>query len=346
MYAKKKKSARTGLLIVCAVVLGLILAVLVIGSYYAYSFLNQINRVEDIPAETLSHEEVEIILAETDSVDEEPDNDYQEMAPEEVTMPEEPAEVIVKEDHVYNILLIGQDRRPGQGRQRSDAMILCTINMDKKTLVMTSFLRDTYVKLPDYNGKKYGSNRLNVPYVVGGMEMLDECMLMNFGIQIDHNIEVDFSGFEKIVNTVGGVDIELTGAEANHLGGGLKKGMNRLNGEQALAYSRIRALDNDFGRTNRQRKVLLAIIEQVRNLNLTEILSMTETIFPMITTDMTNADIINYVIDIFPILLSLEITTQSAPQTGEYKGAMINGMSVLVPDLEAINSRLRETIGS
>lgn len=342
----KKRSTKKTILIMCAVVLGVVLAGLAAGTYYINSFLNQINRVEVIPEETLSHEEVEIILAVTDPVDEEPNEDYQEMAPEEVTMPEEPAEVIVKEEHVYNILLIGQDRRPGEGRQRSDAMILCTIDMDKKTLVMTSFLRDTYVKLPDYNGKKYGSNRLNVPYALGGMEMLDECMLMNFGIEIDHNIEVDFSGFEKIVNSVGGVNIELTGAEANHLGGGLKKGLNRLNGEQALAYSRIRALDNDFGRTNRQRKVLLAILDRVRNLNLSEILSLTETIFPMITTDMTNGDIINYVMDIFPILLDLEITTQSAPQDGEFKGAKINGMSVLVPDLEAINARLRETIGS
>ena len=344
MYGKKRRAKKT-ILIVCAVVLGLILAGLAAGTYYINSFLNQINRVENIPAETLSHEEVEIILAETDP-EEEPENDYEEIAPEEVTMPEEPAEVIVKEEHVYNILLIGQDRRPGQGRQRSDAMILCTVNLDQKTLVMTSFMRDTYVKLPDYNGKSYGSNRLNVPYAVGGMEMLDECMLMNFGIEIDHNIEVDFSGFEKIVNAVGGVNIELTGAEANHLGGGLKKGLNRLNGEQALAYSRIRALDNDFGRTNRQRKVLLAILERVKNLDLTEMLSLTETIFPMITTDMTNADIVNYVAEIFPILLDLEITTQSAPQTGEYKGAKIKGMSVLVPDLEAINTRLRETIGS
>lgn len=342
----RKKSAKKGILICLAIILGLVLAGLLAGTYYANSFLNQINRVEDIPAETLSHEEVEMILAETDPVEELPENDYVEMAPEEVTMPEEPAEVIVKEDHVYNILLIGQDRRPGQGRQRSDAMILCTVNLDKKTLVMTSFLRDTYVKIPDYNGKKYGSNRLNVPYVVGGMEMLDECMLMNFGIEIDHNIEVDFSGFEKIINAVGGVNIELTGAEANHLGDGLKKGLNRLNGEQALAYSRIRALDNDFGRTNRQRKVLLAILDRVRNLNLTEILSLAETIFPMITTDMSNGDIINYVKDIFPILLDLEITTQSAPADGEYRGAMINGMSVLVPDLEAINARLKETIGS
>ena len=224
-------------------------------------------------------------------------------------------------------------------------MILCTVNTDRKTLVLTSFLRDTYVKLPDYNGKKYGSNRLNVPYAVGGMEMLDECMLMNFGIEIDHNIEVDFSGFEKVVNAIGGVDIELTRAEANWMGG-VSAGMNRLNGEKALEYSRIRKLDSDFGRTNRQRKVLIAMLERVKKLSLNEMLELTETIFPMITTDMSNSDIIGYVMDFFPILLDLEITTQSAPQEGEYKSGRINGMAVIVPDLEMINTRLRETIGS
>ena len=342
----RRKSPKKTFLIICAAVLGLVLTGLVAGTYYVNSFLNQINRVDKMPEVTLSDEEIQSILAETDPVDEGPENDYEELAPEEVTMPEEPAEVIVKEDHVYNILLIGQDRRPGQGRQRSDAMILCTINKDAKTLVLTSFLRDTYVKIPDYNGRKYGSNRLNVPYAVGGMKLLDECMLMNFGIEIDHNIEVDFSGFEKIVNALGGVDVELTGAEANHLGGGLKKGENRLNGEQALSYSRIRALDSDFGRANRQRKVLLAILDRIRDMSMSELLSLTETFFPMITTDMSNGDIVNYVMDFFPMLTELEITAQSAPAEGEYRGAKINGMSVLVPDLEAINTRLRETIGS
>lgn len=341
MCAKKRSVKRTVLTLI-AIILGLILAGLLAATYYTNHFLNQINRVEDVPQPTLTHEEVEIILAETDPVEE--DFTGVVMEPEEVTMPEAPAEVIETGDHVVNILLIGQDRRPGEGRQRSDAMILCTINKEQKTLVMTSFLRDTYVKVPDYNGKRYGHNRLNVPYVVGGMEMLDECMMMNFGIKIDHNIEVDFSGFEQIVDAVGGVDIELTKAEAAWIGG-LKSGMNHLNGKLALEYSRIRKLDSDFGRTNRQRKVLTAILERVRDLSLTELISLAETVFPMITTDMSNSDIISYIKDFFPILLDLQIITQSAPQDGEYKSAMINGMSVLVPDLEMINARLKETIG-
>ena len=339
----KKKGAKKGWLIFLAVFLGLVLAALLVGTYYANSILNRINRFDNTLQETLAHEEVEQLLAETDPEDEEFTG--VELDPEQVTLPEAPAEVIEKPDNVVNIMLIGQDRRPGQGRQRSDAMILCTINTDKKTVVLTSFMRDTYVKLPEYNGKKYGSNRLNVPYAVGGMEMLDECMLENFGIEIDHNIEVDFSGFEQIVNALGGVDIELTGAEAAWIGG-VGSGMNRLNGEKALAYSRIRKLDSDFGRTNRQRKVLVAMLERVRNLSLKELLSLTDTIFPMITTDMSNGDIIKYVTDFFPMLLDLQLTTQSAPQDGEYYFGRINGMSVLVPDMEAINTRLKETLGS
>ena len=148
-----------------------------------------------------------------------------------------------------------------------------------------------------------------------------------------------------IVDALGGVDIELTGAEAAWIGG-VGSGMNRLNGEKALAYSRIRKLDSDFGRTNRQRKVLVAMLERVRNLSLKELLSLTDTIFPMITTDMSNGDIIKYVTDFFPMLLDLQLTTQSAPQDGEYYFGRINGMSVLVPDMEAINTRLKETLGS
>ena len=339
----KKKSAKKSFMIVLSIVLALVLAIMLAGTYYASTFLNRINRVEDVPQETLTHEEVELILAETDPVEEEFTGET--LNPEDVTLPEEPVEVIEKKDEVVNILLIGQDRRPGQGRQRSDAMILCTINKDQKTLTMTSFLRDTYVMLPEYNGQKYGGNRLNVPYAVGGMEMLDQCLLDNFGVVVDHNIEVDFSGFEKIVNALGGVDIELTATEAAWIGG-VGSGMNRLNGEKALEYSRIRKLDSDFGRANRQRKVLMAMMERARNLSLNELRELTDTIFPMLTTDMSNGDIIKYVMDFFPLLMDLQITTQSVPQDGEYYFGHVNGMSVLIPDMEKINTRLRDTIGS
>lgn len=342
MCAKKKRGGK--ILIVLAVLLALCLAGLVGVTYFANSFLNRINRPADVPMETLSEEELELILSATDPV-EEWDVQLEELNPEEVVLPEAAPENIEKPEHVINILLIGQDRRPGEGRQRSDAMILCTINKEKRTLTMTSFLRDTYVKIPEFNGKKYSDNRLNVPYVIGGMEMLDECLMLNFGIEVDHNIEVDFSAFEKIVDAMGGVDIELTRAEANWIGG-VSSGMNRLDGKKALEYARIRKLDSDFGRTNRQRNVLNAMLARIESLSVNEVIGLVGTIFPMITTDMTNGDILNYVKDLFPLIMTYQVVNQSVPADGEYRGGTIRGMSVLVPDLEKINARLRETIGS
>ena len=341
--AGSKKPMKKGLLIFLCIFLGIVLVGLIGITIFANSFLGKINRF-DKEQETLSDEQIESLLNETDPTEEGFEGEV--LRPEDVTLPENDAELIEKTEDVVHIMLIGQDRRPNQGRTRSDAMILCTVNTQKKTLVMTSFMRDTYVKIPDVNGKRYGKNRLNVPYALGGMDSLAECMVMNFGIEVDHFIEVDFSQFEQIVDAIGGVDIELTSSEAYRLGGGMREGMNHLNGKHALAYARIRKIGGDFGRTNRQRTVLLAILDKAKGMSINEILTLTDTIFPMITTNMTNADIVGYVMDFFPILTDLQVTTQTAPMEGEYKGAMIDGMSVLVPDLEKINARLRETIGS
>lgn len=339
--SKKKKPGRILLSILC-VILGLILVLLIGATLFVDSFLDRINRFdEDEP--TLSHEEVDIILRETDPLDEEYTGEV--LDPEDVTVPTAPAEEIETEDHIVNILLIGQDRRPGQGRQRSDAMILCTINTEKKTLVMTSFLRDLYVQLPEYNGNTYYNNRLNVNYVIGGMQMLNDCLKLNFGVDVDHNIEVDFSGFESIVDLMGGVDIELTEGEAWYVGQGARAGMNHLNGAQALTYSRIRAIGTDFGRTNRQRTVLNALLNKAKDLSLSELTDLANEIIPLITTDMTNTEIIKYVMDFFPILSELEVTTQRVPADEHYYSASIAGMSVLVPDYEAVIQMLKDTIG-
>ncbi len=337
MKTSKKRRFLTALCIILAVILALLLGLTIAVN----SFLNQIPRYEP-EEETLSEVEIQQIIEETDPP--EVIAGLEEIPPELVIMPE-PAEIIEKPDHIYNILLIGQDARPGQGRQRSDSMILCTINTEKKTLMMTSFLRDTYVDIPDFRGRTFESNRLNACYAFGGVELLNNAMELNFGIDIDHNIEVDFTGFERIVNALGGVYLYLSQAEANIVGGGAIEGMNLLNGAQALNYSRIRALDNDFGRTNRQRKVLLSMYDSIRRLNPDQISSLVNVLLTMVTTDMTNADIVKYIVEFAPLLPELQITTQHIPAAGTYTGAMVRGMSVLIPDLDANREILRETLG-
>lgn len=337
MKTNWKRRFLTVLCIILAVVLALLLGLTILVN----SFLNKIQRYDPVE-ETISEEEIQQIIEETDPP--ELIAGLEEIPPEEVIM-DEPAEIIEKPDHIYNILLIGQDARPGEGRQRSDSMILCTINTEKKTLMMTSFLRDTYVDIPDFQDRTFEDNRLNACYAFGGVELLNNAMELNFGIEIDHNIEVNFTGFERIVNTLGGVYIYLTQAEANIVGGGAIEGMNLLNGAQALNYSRIRVLDSDFGRTNRQRTVLLSMYDSIRRLNPDQISSLVNVLLTMVTTDMTNTDIVKYVVEFVPLLPDLQITTQHIPAVGTYTGAMVRGMSVLIPDLEANREILRETLG-
>lgn len=339
---KRRGSLKRRLMIAMCVILGLILTLLLCLTVFVNALLNKIPRY-DPDQYNLSVEEIEEIIRETDPA--ENVAGLKELKPEEVTMPSEPAEVIEEEDHIFNILLIGQDRRPGQGRQRSDAMILCTVNTEKKTVVLTSFLRDTYIDMPDYQGVSYEDNRLNACYAFGGMEMLNDALEQNFGVVVDHNIEVDFTGFENVVNTLGGVDIYLTSAEAWHMGGGLTEGTNHLNGAQALAYSRIRYLDGDTNRTNRQRKVLISLFESVRGMSLDQMDDLANTVFPMVTTDMTNADMLKYLVTFFPLLKDLQITTQHIPANGTAQDVMIRGMAVKVPDFEENRRILMETLG-
>ena len=122
------------------------------------------------------------------------------------------------------------------------------------------------------------------------------------------------------------------------------EGSNFLTPEQALAYSRIRYLDSDFGRTNRQRNVLTSLLNSVKNMNTDQMTQLVNKILPMLTTDMTNADITGYMVKILPILPELEITTQHIPASGTYKSCYVRGMAVLVPDLAANRAILQETL--
>ena len=335
---ERQQNRKSGCCLVALVVMLILTIAIVFCSYTLYkSALSLIPRVEE--EATLSLEEIEAIENETEDIP-----DGVEVV-DDVTMPGEDAELLESNENIMNILLIGQDRRPGEGRQRSDSMILCTINIEKKTLVMTSFLRDLYVDIPDWNGRSYQDNRLNVCYALGGMGMLNTALEKNFGIQVDHNMEVDFSGFKEIVALFGGVSINLTQAEAKYLGGGLKEGVNFLTPQQALDYSRIRYLDSDFGRTNRQRKVILSLFNSVKNMSVTELTNLFTTILPMVSTNMSDADITNYMMKILPILSELQITTQHIPVEGSYRSVYIRGMAVLVPDLPANMAVLKETLG-
>ena len=237
----------------------------------------------------------------------------------------------VEETHyeVVNILLIGQDRRNTYERAQSDTMILCSIDKSDNTITLTSFLRDLYVLIPGHN-----DGRLNSVYPIGGMKLLNETLKDNFGVEVDANIEVDFTGFQQIIDAMGGVDIEVTKEEADHLEEfyddiHLVPGMNHMNGEAALAYSRIRYIDSDFQRTGRQRAVLNALIDRVRDANMLQVLSLIDTVLPLIKTDMTDQQILSYAMEFFPMLSGCQIVSQRVPLDGGYEYVYVREISMI-----------------
>lgn len=251
-----------------------------------------------------------------------------------------------KDSDVINILLIGQDRRPGESRARSDSMIIASINKKTNSIKLTSLMRDMYVQIPGYS-----DNRINSSYSFGGMELLDATILKNFQIQIDGNIEVDFDGFQKVIDDMGGIDIDINQVDLDYLAGQFydiydlyNNGHVHMNGAMALAYSRIRYVgNNDYERTQRQRQVLTVVYSIMKNQGLTKTISTLNDIFPLITTDMTNNEILSLAATIATMNVST-IESNRIPVDGSYTSARINEMQVLVPDLTANRTALREII--
>ena len=256
---------------------------------------------------------------------------------------------------IRNILLIGSDQRATDGeRQRSDTMILCSVDPTGRKITLTSLMRDMYVPIPDY-----GWNKLNAAYALGDMEALDVTIQEDFGIDINGNMLVDFDGFLQALTAVGNVDVELTQEEADYLNNGgwedqgtgandgswtLHAGMNSLTPAQALAYCRIRHVGNsDWDRTERQRKMMTACFSKFKRSNpITQYRVLSEAT-RHVTTDMTDTKLMALLLRII-LAGGSNIESHLIPAEGTYYGDYIDGMDVLVPDLEQNSVILREYI--
>ena len=268
-----------------------------------------------------------------------------------------------KNDGIVNILLIGQDMREGADHKLADAMILCSVNRNTGTMTMCSLMRDMYVQLPDYAGHAGSKNRINAAYSLGcawngdrgGMEMLDQLILEQFGVEVDYNVEFGFDSFVRVVDALGGVELDLTEAEAAYLNkqpnlpDSYTEGSNLLDGEAALIFVRTRhssAGDSDFFRTGRQRAVVAAVTEKLRKMDLMQLHSLITDILPMIYTDMTNREILSCALKLLPMAADLKIESQQIPADGTYENARVEiggySAAVLVPDLERNKQILME----
>ena len=264
---------------------------------------------------------------------------------------EMPEMVYVSEGQdIVNILLVGKDAREGETVSRSDAMILATINRKKQTMTLTSFMRDTYLSIPNW-----GSNRLNAAYAFGGRNLLNETFSENFHVQVDGNVEIDFKNFEKLIAGLGGVDITVSEEEygALHLNDAdLLEPMDEetdtyrvhLDGEKTLSYARMRSIDNDFERTGRQRKVLQALFDQMKGLNTLEMLEFADKLLKLVESNLKDEQLLGLAAEAMTIGGNT-FETYNIPEDAGYTSQSIDGMSVLVPDLEACRALLETILG-
>ena len=186
---------------------------------------------------------------------------------------------------------------------RSDGSMVVSLNKKLGKIKLVSFLRDCYVQIPGYK-----DNKLNASFQFGDGPLTLRTISLNFDIYIDGYMKVNFDGFEKIIDKLGGVEVELTEEEAKYLNStnyiSKKKyrtvvpGKQTMNGNQALGYTRVRKRacitgeNDDYGRTARQRMVLNAIFEKYKEKGILELLSLGEELLPLVTTNMKKEDLI------------------------------------------------------
>lgn len=334
MAAKRNPSPKKGGNVkkVLLLLLALLLVIVIGAAVFAFYELGRINPIE-VPEYLDPSTELE--PDPDDDLVDEPDT----ISDEELDWSD--AGMATQVDGVCNILLIGQDTRVEGKRGRSDSMILLSVNKNTQQMTMISLMRDMYVQIPGYK-----NNRINAAYSYGGSELLKETIAYNFGIQVDYTVEIDFTGFKDVVDTIGGVDIELYQAEADYLnknGWSLTAGVNHLTGEQALAYARTRYVGfYDFERTQRQRTVLTAIFNSLKGQSLTSLLAVYDSIADDLYTDMNSLQILTLATSAYG-MIGNGLNSYRIPADGMYKNETINRMAVLViPDWDAARAQLYE----
>lgn len=211
------------------------------------------------------------------------------------------SEKLGKEKGKKNILFIGSDEGTVDPHGRSDCMILITIDRDNKKIKATSFMRDMLVTIPGF-----GEHNLNNAYAYGGPELLVKTFNYNFGLDIKDYVKVDFKTFIKVIDKLGGIDIDIQPNEVKVTNTYIRSinrfnnsssskietsGVQTLDGVQALAYSRNRAIGTDYARTNRQRKVLQAILTKFSHIDYVDAVKCLATILPEVKTTLNIAEI-------------------------------------------------------
>ena len=330
---KDKKHKRLIVRNVFLIILSVIMVIAGSGCLYYYHTLDSLNYSEDGNFKDAGNYDP---TAKIPNIEYDPDfNDGTiNMSMEEGSLLNDPM--------VLNILLFGEDKS-SDGVSRSDSMIMLSIDNRHKKLKLTSFMRDMLVYIPEY-----GYSKRNHAYSYGGAKLSITTIEQNFGVNIDRYAIVDFKSFQKIIDILGGIDIDLTAEEIDYINWQTWKnhqadtryeilaepGKVHLNGRQALWYARNRGDEvegfagSDFDRTDRQRKLLRTLASDMKSATLPQIIGIVDQIGPLITTNLKKSEITTLVANSLTYL-QYDLVEYRLPSDGNYYAEWHYGMATL-----------------
>ncbi len=213
--------------------------------------------------------------------------------------------------HVLNVMLIGEDTRGDEildEGTRADSAIIVSVNIDTKQITLTSILRDTYAFWQKEKGNEQTGQfgKINGAMSIGDVHTYIECVESLYKIDIDNYVIVNFDSFEDIIDSLGGVTLELTEREINEINNHPKRygnvtiektfegssGKLKLTGKQALAYCRIRKLDSDNKRADRQKTCLIEIFEETKDASTSKMIKVVNALLPYVKTGFSKGDVV------------------------------------------------------
>lgn len=197
--------------------------------------------------------------------------------------------------NVINVLLIGEDDEDDS--HRSDSTMLVSVNVKTQKITLTSFLRDSYTYMNIDGQDRY--DKTNHSYAWGGPEKLMEVLSDNYKIEIDHYVSINYESFVEAVDALGGIRVDVTEAEARYMNRTTKmKGFESgedvlLDGKHALVFARIRYLDGEVERTERQRRLIEALIETCKGASLSDLNEAIDRFLPYVATNINNNELLS-----------------------------------------------------
>lgn len=249
----------------------------------------------------------------------------------------------VQLEEVNNILVVGIDGKNSEDISRADSIIVISVNPITKKVYFTSFLRDMYVEIPDH-----GRNKLSKVYELGGISLMKDTIETNFKLNIDHMMTVNMQAFERIIDSIGGIELDLSEQEADYLNKtnyisdkkyrNVVAGKQILNGNQALGFVRVRKVPtiqgemDDLGRTTRLRRLLSTLFKESSKKDINELMKSILTFVPYVSTDLSLDQMLIYLNTVMQE--GVDTNSISIPTEGSYTQTVRDGMNVLDLNLE------------